>query len=83
MSERKEKLAVYSRCSAEEYLADEEGVLASKYLLLTAIEDVLAIANHIVASEGYRSPSPSWGQENRAIARTAYPDGRTLASKSK
>lgn len=30
---------------------------ASKYLLITAIEDVLSIANHIIASEGWRSPA--------------------------
>ncbi|MGH7543459.1 MAG: type VII toxin-antitoxin system HepT family RNase toxin [Gemmatimonadota bacterium] len=37
--------------------ATRKGVLASKYLLVTTIEDALAVANHIIASEGYRSPA--------------------------
>ena len=41
----------------EEYLADPRSIHASKYLLLTAIEDVLAVANHVIASEGYRAPA--------------------------
>lgn len=57
IGERRERLAKYSQRSLADYLADEEGVLASKYLLVTAIEDALAIANHIIASEGFRSPA--------------------------
>ena len=57
LDERRERLERYGRRSLENYLADEEGVLASKYLLLTAIEDGLAIANHVIASEAYRSPA--------------------------
>jgi uncharacterized protein YutE (UPF0331/DUF86 family) len=41
----------------EEFLADRRSVHASKYLLITTIEDALAIANHVIASEGYRAPT--------------------------
>lgn len=40
-----------------EYLAAPEKIHASKYLLLTAIEDSLAVANHVIASEAYRAPT--------------------------
>ena len=42
---------------ADAYLADTRSIHASKYLLLTAIEDALALANHVIASEGLRAPS--------------------------
>jgi uncharacterized protein YutE (UPF0331/DUF86 family) len=54
---RCEELAPYSRLALDEYLATPEKVHASKYLLLTAIEDALAITNHVIASEGLRAPS--------------------------
>jgi uncharacterized protein YutE (UPF0331/DUF86 family) len=54
---RCEDLEPYARLSLEEYLAAPERVHASKYLLLTAIEDALSTANHVIASEGYRAPS--------------------------
>ena len=57
IAERRARLERYAARSLSDYLTDEEGVLASKYLLVTAIEDTLAVANHIVASEGYRSPA--------------------------
>jgi uncharacterized protein YutE (UPF0331/DUF86 family) len=41
----------------DDYLGDARSIHASKYLLLTAIEDVLAVANHVIASEGYRAPA--------------------------
>jgi uncharacterized protein YutE (UPF0331/DUF86 family) len=41
----------------DDYLGERRSVHASKYLLLTAIEDVLAAANHVIASEGYRAPA--------------------------
>ena len=43
--------------AARDYLDDPRSIHASKYLLLTAIEDVLAVANHVIASEGYRAPA--------------------------
>jgi uncharacterized protein YutE (UPF0331/DUF86 family) len=57
VGDRRKRLARYAERSLADYLADEEGVLASKYLLVTAIEDALAVANHVIASEGYRSPA--------------------------
>lgn len=57
MADRRERLAGYGDREREGYLADEEAVAASKYLLVTAIEDVLSVANHIIASEGWRSPA--------------------------
>lgn len=57
IADRRERLAAYGRKQRESYLGDEEAVAASKYLLITAIEDVLSVANHIVASEGWRSPA--------------------------
>ena len=54
---RQRELAAYAALTQEQYLADPRGVYASKYLLLTAIEDALAVANHVIASEGYRAPS--------------------------
>lgn len=53
---RLNKLTRYASLDVEEYLADDEGVDASKYVLLTAIEDALSIANHVIASEGFRAP---------------------------
>ena len=50
-------LAAFAELTAEQYLADPRGVYASKYLLLTGIEDALAVANHVIASEGYRAPA--------------------------
>lgn len=57
MADRRERLAGYSHRERDDYLTDDEAVAASKYLLVTAIEDVLSVANHIIASEGWRSPA--------------------------
>lgn len=54
---RRRELAGYAERETERFLADAEAVAASKYRLLTAIEDALAIANHVIAAEGYRAPS--------------------------
>ena len=51
------EIQAYADMSMEEYLADRRSVHASKYLLVTTIEDALAIANHVIASEGYRAPT--------------------------
>ncbi|MGH7573498.1 MAG: type VII toxin-antitoxin system HepT family RNase toxin, partial [Gemmatimonadota bacterium] len=56
IAERRARLERYAERPLADYLADEEAILASKYLLVTVIEDVLGVANHIIASEGYRSP---------------------------
>ena len=57
LTERRRELTAYAGLSIEEYLGDRRSVHASKYLLLTAIEDAMAVANHVIASEGYRAPS--------------------------
>lgn len=57
VADRRERLAGYGERERDDYLADDEAVAASKYLLVTAIEDVLSVANHIIASEGWRSPA--------------------------
>ena len=51
------ELRRYGGLDPSQYLADPQQVHASKYLLITAIEDALAAANHTIASEGYRAPS--------------------------
>lgn len=50
------RLKRYGEMSLADYLRDAERIDASKYLLLTAIEDALAAANHVIASEGLRTP---------------------------
>lgn len=57
IADRRERLARYAERDLSSYLGDEEAVAASKYLLITAIEDVLSVANHVIASEGWRSPA--------------------------
>lgn len=51
------RLGAYAALPAQEYLAAAERVDASKYLLVTVIEDALSAANHVIAAEGYRPPS--------------------------
>lgn len=51
------RLESYGQRSEEEFTDDEEGTAAAKYFLLTAIEDALAVANHIIAAEGHRGPA--------------------------
>lgn len=51
------ELELYSGLGVEAYLADPQQIHASKYLLITAIEDALSMANHVIASEGLRAPS--------------------------
>ena len=53
---RRMELRNYEERESAAYLADTEAVYASKYLLLTAVEDALSAANHVIASEGYRAP---------------------------
>lgn len=54
---RVEELDDYAAMDLDTYLGDRGALHASKYLLLTAIEDALAIANHVIAAEGYRAPT--------------------------
>lgn len=57
IADRRGRLVSYGERPVERYVEDEEAVAASKYLLVTAIEDVLSVANHVIASEGWRSPA--------------------------
>lgn len=59
LADRRGRLDRYAGTDPADYLEAEEAVAASKYRLITAIEDVLAVANHVIASEGYRSPAES------------------------
>jgi uncharacterized protein YutE (UPF0331/DUF86 family) len=56
LQSRKRELEPYAALDTDGYLASPERVYASRYLLITAIEDALATANHIIASEAYRAP---------------------------
>ena len=56
LTARRSQLAAYAALDVEAYLADPQAVPASRYHLLTAIEDALAVANHVIAAEGYRAP---------------------------
>ncbi|HEX9698765.1 MAG TPA: DUF86 domain-containing protein [Acidobacteriota bacterium] len=50
-------LQPYAAMETTAYLADPRAIHASKYLLVIAIEDALATANHVIASEGLRAPA--------------------------
>lgn len=54
---RRAELRPYADRDPEAYISDAEAIHASKYLLLTSIEDALSAANHVIASEGYRAPA--------------------------
>ena len=74
LSGRLRKLERYAERDLDDYLADEEAVNASKYLLLTAIEDALGLANHVIASEGLRAPT-DYADSFRSLAEGALIDG--------
>lgn len=54
---RRRELRPYAERDPDAYVSDPQAVHASKYLLLTSIEDALSAANHVIASEGYRAPA--------------------------
>lgn len=56
LAERGDELRRYAEREPDAYVADRQAILASRYLLINVIEDALAVANHVIASEGYRSP---------------------------
>ena len=57
LGSRHDELREFAELDVESYIADRRALLASKYLLVTAIESSLSIANHVIASEGYRAPT--------------------------
>lgn len=71
---RRRRLAHYATLPLEEYLAEPERVDASKYLLLTAIEDALAAANHVIASQGLRTPA-DYADAFRSLGEAGVLDG--------
>lgn len=79
LAERLTRLQAYGDLSTERYLENSEGVAASKYLLLTAIEDALSVANHVIASEGLRSPADH--ADAFAVLRDAEILGASLAER--
>lgn len=52
-----EKLSQLARTDKKDFLSDFRNVESTKYLLQVSIECCLDIANHIIASEKYRSPT--------------------------
>jgi uncharacterized protein YutE (UPF0331/DUF86 family) len=57
LESRLRELEPYAATEVDTFIADRQAVNAAKYLLVTVIEDALAAANHVIASEGFRSPS--------------------------
>jgi uncharacterized protein YutE (UPF0331/DUF86 family) len=70
---RCDRLRGYAALSAQEYLGAAERVDASKYLLVTAIEDALSAANHVIAAEGYRPPG-DYADAFRSLAEAGVVD---------
>jgi uncharacterized protein YutE (UPF0331/DUF86 family) len=56
LESRVRELEPYATMDLETFVADRRSVHASKYLLVTAIEDALAASGHVIASEGLRAP---------------------------
>ena len=56
LQEYLEKLAQLQKVEKKEFLADFRNSDSAKYLLQVSIECCLDIANHIIASEKFRSP---------------------------
>jgi uncharacterized protein YutE (UPF0331/DUF86 family) len=54
---RRKELERYVGLGCDGYVSDAEAVYASRYLLLTSIEDALSAANHVIASEAFRAPT--------------------------
>jgi uncharacterized protein YutE (UPF0331/DUF86 family) len=52
-----EKLSQLARTDKKDFLSDFRNIDSTKYLLQVSIECCLDIANHVIASEKYRSPS--------------------------
>ena len=51
-----EKLAQLSKADKDDFISDFRNAESAKYLLQVSIECCLDIANHIIASEKFRSP---------------------------
>lgn len=71
---RRRELEAYATLDPEEYMAVPERIHASRYLLITAIEDALAAANHIIAAEGLRAPA-DYADAFRSLSEADVLDG--------
>lgn len=71
---RRRDLETYATLDPEEYMAVPERIHASRYLLITAIEDALAAANHIIAAEGLRAPA-DYADAFRSLSEADVLDG--------
>jgi uncharacterized protein YutE (UPF0331/DUF86 family) len=56
LQEYMEKLVELKRYSKDEFISDFRNSSSAKYLLQVGIDSCLDIANHIIASEKFRSP---------------------------
>jgi len=56
LQEYLEKLSKLAETKKKEFLADFRNTASAKYLIQVSIECCLDIANHIIASEKFRSP---------------------------
>ena len=61
-----EKLSQLARTDKKDFLSDFRNIESTKYLLQVSIECCLDIANHIIASEKYRSPT-DYGDSFRVL----------------
>ena len=51
-----ERLEELSRLSEQEFTADPHMVSSAKYNLIVAIEGAIALCNHVIAKNGFRTP---------------------------
>jgi uncharacterized protein YutE (UPF0331/DUF86 family) len=79
------KLAILARLPEADFLADFTNVESAKHLLQVSIECCLDIAHHIVADEGYRTPSDYYDtfvvlRENDILPEAFLPTLRQMVS---
>jgi uncharacterized protein YutE (UPF0331/DUF86 family) len=79
------KLATLAALPEERFLQDFTNVESAKYLLQVSIESCLDIAHHIVADEGFRTPTDYYDtfvilHENKIIPADFMPTLRQMVS---
>jgi len=60
LREYQRKLTILANLSRQEFLRDFTNVESAKHLLQVSIQCCLDIANHIIATDGYRTPQDSY-----------------------
>jgi uncharacterized protein YutE (UPF0331/DUF86 family) len=80
-----QKLAILADLPEDEFLDDFTNVESAKHLLQVSIESCLAIAHHIIADEGYRTPVDYYDsfvilQENDILPGEMMPIMRQMVS---